>query len=73
MTRRFSVRRVISGELEQEEGNDGDGEVDDEDDDADEHEQYEAQDMLNEVTVKSGYLWKKGEKRKVSDRSSDSK
>lgn len=26
----------------------------------------EGNSMLNEVTVKSGYLWKKGEKRKVS-------
>lgn len=43
----------------------GDGEIDD-DDDEEESRERETNDMLAEVTVKSGYLWKKGEKRKVS-------
>lgn len=47
------------------EGDDGD------DDDEDGHageDTFGGHGVLNETTIKSGYLWKRGEKRKVSNR-----
>lgn len=58
----------MRGQYEDDEAEDGDGEVEDEDEDDYEQQEgtEEASEMLKEVTVKAGYLWKKGEKRKVS-------
>lgn len=51
-----------------EEGHDGDGDGEAEDDEDDEfaYSAGETHEMVTEQTVKAGYLWKKGEKRKVS-------
>lgn len=40
-------------------------EEEDEEDVDDDHDHVDGSEMLNEVTVKAGYLWKKGEKRKT--------
>jgi len=45
------------------EGEDGD---DDDEDQVAAGENNGGKDLLNETTIKSGYLWKRGEKRKVS-------
>lgn len=60
-----------SAEQDFDDGEEGDYEGDDGDDDEDEmHASGDAygggQEMLNETTVKCGYLWKRGEKRKVN-------
>ena len=56
------------GDDEEADDGDGDGEDDDDDDNAYRKEGtgISAGDLMQENTVKSGYLWKKGGKRKVS-------
>lgn len=55
----------------------GDVEGDDGDDDDDEahagEDTFGVHGMLNETTIKSGYLWKRGEKRKVRSNGQDSR
>lgn len=71
LQRRDTTQTVRGQDSQSYEGedNDGDGDGDgdgDEEEDADyEEDEEEAREMLNELTIKAGYLWKKGEKRKV--------
>lgn len=65
LARRGTIGSSATTVREQEDAEDGDGEDEEEDEDH-MYEAEEAREMLNEVTVKSGYLLKKGEKRKVS-------
>lgn len=60
----MKAREAPEGTTEDEDYEGDDGE--DEDDDAGTDDGTGGQDLLNETTVKSGYLWKRGEKRKVS-------